>query len=108
MAGVWARQCGEIADGIERAQPQQGLSLSVFPPFKFYPHSGPLRGSTRLTLCGSNFYVHPFDLAPEGTYRVTVGHSPCQLLPKDTSNLRYSALPAFPVPDGGSQRACWL
>ncbi|XP_062056890.1 macrophage-stimulating protein receptor isoform X2 [Lepus europaeus] len=55
---------------------------------EFYPHSGPLRGSTRLTLCGSNFYVHPFDLAPEGTYRVTVGHSPCQLLPKDTSNLR--------------------
>nr|XP_051708378.1 macrophage-stimulating protein receptor isoform X3 [Oryctolagus cuniculus] len=54
---------------------------------EFYPHSGPLRGSTRLTLCGSNFYLHPSGLAPEGTYRVTVGHSPCQLLPKDTSHL---------------------
>ncbi|XP_051708378.2 macrophage-stimulating protein receptor isoform X1 [Oryctolagus cuniculus] len=54
---------------------------------EFYPHSGPLRGSTRLTLCGSNFYLHPSGLAPEGTYQVTVGHSPCQLLPKDTSHL---------------------
>uniref|UniRef100_A0A8C3YPR7 Macrophage-stimulating protein receptor n=1 Tax=Catagonus wagneri TaxID=51154 RepID=A0A8C3YPR7_9CETA len=54
---------------------------------EFYPHSGPLRGSTRLTLCGSNFYLHPSGLVPEGTHQVTVGRSPCQLMPKDSSNL---------------------
>ncbi|XP_054450806.1 macrophage-stimulating protein receptor isoform X2 [Pteronotus mesoamericanus] len=54
---------------------------------EFYPHSGPLRGSTRLTLCGSNFYLHPAGLVPEGTHQVTVGQSPCRLLPKDSSNL---------------------
>ncbi|KAM6161023.1 macrophage-stimulating protein receptor [Erethizon dorsatum] len=54
---------------------------------EFYPHSGPLRGSTRLTLCGSNFYLHPDSLVLEGTHRVTVGQSPCRLLPQDTSNL---------------------
>ncbi|XP_010613826.1 macrophage-stimulating protein receptor isoform X3 [Fukomys damarensis] len=54
---------------------------------QFYPHSGPLRGSTRLTLCGSNFYRHSDSLVPEGTYQVTVGQSPCQLLLRDTSDL---------------------
>ncbi|XP_047419963.1 macrophage-stimulating protein receptor isoform X2 [Sciurus carolinensis] len=54
---------------------------------KFYPDSGPLRGRTKLTLCGSNFYLHPTGLVPEGTHQVTVGQSPCHLLPKDTSNL---------------------
>ncbi|KAF0875081.1 RON protein, partial [Crocuta crocuta] len=54
---------------------------------KFYPQSGPLRGSTRLTLCGSNFYLHPDDLVPEGTHQVTVGQSPCRLLPKDSPNI---------------------
>ncbi|XP_058415018.1 macrophage-stimulating protein receptor isoform X9 [Diceros bicornis minor] len=54
---------------------------------KFYPNSGPLRGSTRLTLCGSSFYLHPAGLVPEGTHQITVGQSPCRLLPKDSSNL---------------------
>ncbi|VFV17347.1 macrophage-stimulating protein [Lynx pardinus] len=54
---------------------------------EFYPQSGPLRGSTRLTLCGSNFYLRPADLVPEGTHQVTVGQSPCRLLPKDSPNL---------------------
>ncbi|XP_008851384.1 macrophage-stimulating protein receptor isoform X2 [Nannospalax galili] len=53
---------------------------------EFYPHSGPLRGSTRLTLCGSNFYLRPGAVVPEGTHQITVGQSPCRLLPKDTSN----------------------
>ncbi|XP_019579377.2 macrophage-stimulating protein receptor isoform X3 [Rhinolophus sinicus] len=53
---------------------------------EFYPHSGPLRGSTRLTLCGSNFYLYPTGLVPEKTHQVTVGQSPCRLLPKDSSN----------------------
>ncbi|XP_075863966.1 macrophage-stimulating protein receptor isoform X3 [Microcebus murinus] len=54
---------------------------------EFYPHSGPLRGNTRLTLCGSNFYLHHAGLVPEGTHHITVGQSPCQLLPKDTTKL---------------------
>ncbi|XP_032145775.1 macrophage-stimulating protein receptor isoform X3 [Sapajus apella] len=55
---------------------------------EFHPNSGPLRGSTRLTLCGSNFYLHPGGLVPEGTHQVTVGQSPCRPLPKDSSKLR--------------------
>uniref|UniRef100_A0A2K6MDM2 Macrophage-stimulating protein receptor n=1 Tax=Rhinopithecus bieti TaxID=61621 RepID=A0A2K6MDM2_RHIBE len=55
---------------------------------EFHPHSGPLRGSTRLTLCGSNFYLHPSGLVPEGTHQITVGQSPCRPLPKDSSKLR--------------------
>lgn len=70
-------------------------SGSLLLPAQFYPHSGPLRGSTRLTLCGSNFYLHPFGSLPEGTHQVTVGQSPCQLMPKDSSNLRYNLVPAF-------------
>lgn len=53
---------------------------------EFHPHSGPLRGSTKLTLCGSNFYLHPAGLVPEGTHQITVGQSPCRLLPKDSLN----------------------
>ncbi|XP_044935614.1 macrophage-stimulating protein receptor isoform X7 [Mustela putorius furo] len=55
---------------------------------EFYPQSGPRRGSTRLTLCGSNFYPHPPEPVREGTHQVTVGQSPCRLLPKDSSNPR--------------------
>ncbi|XP_048190858.1 macrophage-stimulating protein receptor [Perognathus longimembris pacificus] len=54
---------------------------------EFHPHSGPLRGTTRLTLCGSNFHLRPAGLVSEGTHQVTVGQSPCRLLPRDASNL---------------------
>ncbi|XP_064352598.1 macrophage-stimulating protein receptor [Camelus dromedarius] len=54
---------------------------------EFHPQSGPLRGSTRLTLCGSNFNLHPTGLVPKDTHQVTVGQSPCRLLHKDSSNL---------------------
>ncbi|XP_060060628.1 macrophage-stimulating protein receptor isoform X2 [Erinaceus europaeus] len=68
---------------------------------EFYPHSGPLRGSTRLTLCGSNFYLDGADVTAEGTHHVTVGQSPCRLLPKDSSSLS-------PVPqkDFGEELQC--
>ncbi|XP_050996281.1 macrophage-stimulating protein receptor [Acomys russatus] len=55
---------------------------------EFYPHSGPLRGSMRLTLCGSNFYTRPGGVVSERTHQITVGQSPCQLLPKDSSSHR--------------------
>ncbi|KAG8523970.1 Macrophage-stimulating protein receptor [Galemys pyrenaicus] len=64
---------------------------------KFYPHSGPTRGSTRLTLCGSNFYLHLAGQVSEGTYEITVGQSPCQLLPRSTP--RYDLAPVRRIPD---------
>lgn len=72
---------------------------------EFHPHSGPLRGSTRLTLCGSNFYLHPSGLVPEGTHQITVGQSPCWPLPKDSSKLRYNLVPPLPFPEGSNQAA---
>lgn len=91
MTGVWGRQgvqqksLGET-HRTERPGPQKDSGYLL--PFQFYPHNGPLRGSTRLTLCGSNFYLHPTGLVPEKTHQVTVGQSPCRLLPKDSSNFR--------------------
>ncbi|MBV97520.1 Macrophage-stimulating protein receptor, partial [Eschrichtius robustus] len=86
-----------IEQGVERCcEPpvhpglRRGLDFFQLPSFcpdPFSPHSGPLRGSTRLTLCGSNFYLHPPGLVPEGTHQVTVGQSPCRLLLKGNSNL---------------------
>ncbi|XP_006893072.1 PREDICTED: macrophage-stimulating protein receptor [Elephantulus edwardii] len=55
---------------------------------EFHPHRGPLRGNMTLTLCGSNFKLHPADLVSKGMHRITVGQSPCWLLPKDTSTIR--------------------
>ncbi|XP_031200394.1 macrophage-stimulating protein receptor isoform X4 [Mastomys coucha] len=59
---------------------------------EFYPHSGPQTGTTRLTLCGSNFYLRPDGVVPEGTHQITVGQSPCRLLPKDSSSYRPGSL----------------
>ncbi|XP_055485833.1 macrophage-stimulating protein receptor isoform X2 [Psammomys obesus] len=55
---------------------------------EFYPNSGPLRGRTRLTLCGSNFYLRPEVVVSERTHQITVGQSPCRLLPKDSASHR--------------------
>ncbi|XP_073086700.1 macrophage-stimulating protein receptor isoform X1 [Manis javanica] len=79
--------CGDMC-GRQKECPGSWQQDHCPPEFtKFHPTSGPLRGSTRLTLCGSNFYLHPNGLVPEGTHRVTVGQSPCQLLRKDSSNI---------------------
>ncbi|XP_074054085.1 macrophage-stimulating protein receptor isoform X2 [Macrotis lagotis] len=48
---------------------------------EFHPVSGPTRGSTKLTLCGSNFYSQFQGDAPESYQKVTVGQSSCKLLP---------------------------
>lgn len=53
---------------------------------------------TRLTLCGSNFNLRPDGVVPKGTHQITVGQSPCRLLPKDSSSLRYNNVPAFLIP----------
>lgn len=89
--------CGWCGDRCGRQEECPGSwQQDLCPPeiTEFYPHSGPLRGSTRLTLCGSNFYLRP-DVAPEGTHQVTVGQSPCRLLPKDSSSLRPEFHKAF-------------
>ncbi|XP_012576046.1 PREDICTED: macrophage-stimulating protein receptor isoform X2 [Condylura cristata] len=56
---------------------------------EFYPHSGPVRGSTRLTLCGSNFGLHCPGQKPEPTIQITVGQSPCRLLLRSTHRQMY-------------------
>ncbi|ERE75617.1 macrophage-stimulating protein receptor [Cricetulus griseus] len=62
---------------------------------EFYPHSGPLRGRTRLTLCGSNFYLRPDVVSDLGTHQITVGQSPCRLLSKGSSSRRSEFQKAF-------------
>lgn len=94
-----ARTLGEV---LRESHPAQ--KLGSFSPLQFYPHSGPLRGSTRLTLCGSNFYLRPNEV-PEGTHQITVGQSPCRLLPKHSPSYRYNLVPAFPIPDESDQAA---
>ncbi|OBS71284.1 hypothetical protein A6R68_00117 [Neotoma lepida] len=82
--------CGWCGDRCSRKKECPGSwQQDHCPPeiTEFYPHSGPLRGSTRLTLCGSNFYLRP-DVVPEGTHQITVGRSPCRLLPRDSSSRR--------------------
>ncbi|KAB0402466.1 hypothetical protein E2I00_006489, partial [Balaenoptera physalus] len=78
---------GSNGQPVHRGVSRLGDHLLFASGDQFSPHSGPLRGSTRLTLCGSNFYLHPPGLVPEGTHQVTVGQSPCRLLLKGNSNL---------------------
>lgn len=89
MAGKeYGRKLRRKQTGL-RVLTYRGTQAMFSSPFQFYPRSGPLRGSTRLTLCGTNFYLYPPGLVPEGTHQVTVGRSPCRLLPKGNSDLRY-------------------
>uniref|UniRef100_A0A5F8H7S1 Sema domain-containing protein n=1 Tax=Monodelphis domestica TaxID=13616 RepID=A0A5F8H7S1_MONDO len=44
---------------------------------QFHPKSGPTEGSTKLTICGSNFHSHFQDMTPKDHWKVTVGQSPC-------------------------------
>ncbi|XP_021027844.1 macrophage-stimulating protein receptor isoform X2 [Mus caroli] len=90
--------CGWCGDRCDRQKECPGSwQQNHCPPeiSEFYPHSGPLRGTTRLTLCGSNFYLRPDDVVPEGTHQITVGQSPCRLLPKDSSSPRPGSLKEF-------------
>ncbi|KAL6087567.1 hypothetical protein STEG23_001774 [Scotinomys teguina] len=73
---------------VQRDVSRLGNDLLFASGDQFHPHSGPLRGSTRLTLCGSSFYLRPDVVVPEGTHQITVGQSPCRLLPKDSSSRR--------------------
>ncbi|XP_074139399.1 macrophage-stimulating protein receptor isoform X2 [Sminthopsis crassicaudata] len=84
--------CGWCGDVCARKQecPSTWQQDSC-PPIitEFYPKAGPTRGSTKLTICGSNFHSHFQDLAPEGPQKVTVGQSPCKVPPTATSYMTF-------------------
>ncbi|NXW69643.1 RON protein, partial [Hirundo rustica] len=57
----------------------------------FHPRSAPLRGRTRVTLCGMTFrsYLDPDPRhSPPGAYRVAVGRRGCTVLPKESESYR--------------------
>uniref|UniRef100_A0A8C8ADA9 receptor protein-tyrosine kinase n=1 Tax=Otus sunia TaxID=257818 RepID=A0A8C8ADA9_9STRI len=57
----------------------------------FHPRSAPLRGRTRVTLCGMTFRSHLDPdprRSPPGTYRVTVGQRGCAVLPEESRSHR--------------------
>ncbi|XP_068951790.1 macrophage-stimulating protein receptor isoform X2 [Petaurus breviceps papuanus] len=82
--------CGWCGDVCARQEECPGTwQQASCPPHitEFHPKSGPTRGSTKLTLCGSNFYSYLQGLDSEGPQKVTVGQSPCKVLPTATSYL---------------------
>ncbi|NWH95546.1 RON protein, partial [Aegithalos caudatus] len=57
----------------------------------FHPRSAPLRGRTRVTLCGMTFrsYLDPDPShSPPGAYRVAVGRRGCTVLPEESKSYR--------------------
>ncbi|XP_038596537.1 macrophage-stimulating protein receptor isoform X2 [Tachyglossus aculeatus] len=84
--------CGWCEDMCTRQEECHGTwQQDHCPPVitKFHPHSGPIRGNTRLTLCGMDFQSCFHCSSTPGTQNVTVGQSPCRLLPKDNLDLRF-------------------
>lgn len=73
-----------------------GLRVTQVPLPQFHPRSAPLRGRTRVTLCGMTFRSHS-DLyprhSPPGAYRVTVGQRGCTVLPEESKSHRCAAVP---------------
>ncbi|XP_072506797.1 macrophage-stimulating protein receptor isoform X2 [Notamacropus eugenii] len=79
--------CGDVC-GWQEECPGTWQQASCPPHItEFHPKSGPTRGSTKLTLCGSNFHSHFQNLDSEGPQKVTVGQSSCKVLPRATSYL---------------------
>ncbi|KAM6325292.1 macrophage-stimulating protein receptor [Podargus strigoides] len=57
----------------------------------FHPRSAPLRGRTRVTLCGMTFRSHldpDPHRSPPGAYRVMVGQRGCAVLPEESRSYR--------------------
>ncbi|KAI6077404.1 Macrophage-stimulating protein receptor isoform X3 [Aix galericulata] len=78
--------CGWCGDGCTRSHECNGTWVrDSCPPIltNFHPRRAPLRGRTRLTLCGMTFRS-PLDPAahrgPPGPYRVAVGGRSCSVL----------------------------
>ncbi|XP_027692885.1 macrophage-stimulating protein receptor isoform X2 [Vombatus ursinus] len=82
--------CGWCGDACARQEECPGTWQQVScPPHitEFHPKSGPTRGSTKLTICGTNFHSHFQDMDSEAPQKVTVGQSSCKVLPMATSHL---------------------
>uniref|UniRef100_A0A672UZ72 Sema domain-containing protein n=1 Tax=Strigops habroptila TaxID=2489341 RepID=A0A672UZ72_STRHB len=91
--------CGWCSDGCTHQHECHGPWVQdSCPPVltDFHPRSAPLRGRTRVTLCGMTFRSRP-DPDPcrsaPGTCRVTVGQRGCTVLPEESKSHR--PLPAY-------------
>ncbi|NWI42797.1 RON protein, partial [Picathartes gymnocephalus] len=86
--------CGWCGDGCRRRHECTGHWVQdSCPPVltDFHPLSAPLRGRTRVTLCGMTFHSHldpDRSRSPAGAYRVAVGRRGCTVLPEETESYR--------------------
>ncbi|KAM6062341.1 macrophage-stimulating protein receptor isoform 1-T1 [Chlamydotis macqueenii] len=86
--------CGWCGDACARRHECAGPWVQdSCPPVltDFHPRSAPLRGRTRVTLCGMTFRSHPDPdphHSPPGAYRVTVGRRGCAVLPEESRSHR--------------------
>ncbi|NXM66188.1 RON protein, partial [Serilophus lunatus] len=86
--------CGWCRDGCTRRHECTGPWIQdSCPPVltDFHPQSAPLRGQTRVTLCGMTFRSHSDpdpSHSPPSSYRVTVGQRGCAVLPEESRSYR--------------------
>ncbi|KAM9272168.1 LOW QUALITY PROTEIN: macrophage-stimulating protein receptor [Cariama cristata] len=86
--------CGWCGDGCTRRHECAGPWVQdSCPPVltDFHPRSAPLRGRTRVTLCGMTFRSHSDPdprRSPPGTYQVAVGQRGCAVLPEESRSHR--------------------
>lgn len=68
-----------------------GLRETLMPLPQFHPRAAPLRGRTRVTLCGMTFRSHldpDPSRRPAGVYQVLVGQRGCTVLPEESRSHR--------------------
>ncbi|NXL13613.1 RON protein, partial [Setophaga kirtlandii] len=86
--------CGWCGDGCRRRHECPGRWVQdSCPPVltDFHPRSAPLRGRTRVTLCGMTFRSRldpDAGRSPRGAYRVAVGRRGCTVLPEESESVR--------------------
>ncbi|NXD03133.1 RON protein, partial [Certhia familiaris] len=86
--------CGWCRDGCRRRHECTGPWIQdSCPPVltDFHPRSAPLRGRTRVTLCGMTFRSHwdpDPSRGPPGAYRVAVGQRGCTVLLEESRTYR--------------------
>ncbi|NXC57067.1 RON protein, partial [Aleadryas rufinucha] len=90
--------CGWCGDGCRRRHECAGPWVrDSCPPVltDFHPRSAPLRGRTRVTLCGMTFRSHSDpdpSRSPPSTYQVAVGRRGCTVLPEESESYRCAAV----------------
>ncbi|KAM6301195.1 macrophage-stimulating protein receptor [Aegotheles albertisi] len=86
--------CGWCGDSCTRHHECHGPWVQdSCPPVltDFHPRSAPLRGRTRVTLCGMTFRSHldpDPSRSPPGAYRVVVGQRGCTVMPEESRSHR--------------------